>query len=113
MCVIFGEALMKGGRAFLSICPLQWMMELVFAFGMIGGLVRILQKIAILSFICSAVKDACISEVLWAPEGGSVRVWNLRFYRAFEDWELAASYFFSLSILVFLQVIGEILFARS
>ena len=23
---------------------------------------------------------------------GTVRVWNLRFYRAFEDWELAASY---------------------
>ncbi|KAL4626758.1 hypothetical protein ACB092_05G120500 [Castanea dentata] len=41
---------------------------------------------------CSAVKDACISEVLWIPEGGTVRVWNLTFYRAFEDWELAASY---------------------
>ena len=40
----------------------------------------------------SAVKDACISEVLWILEGGTVRVWNLRFYRAFEDWELAASY---------------------
>ena len=40
----------------------------------------------------SAVKDACISEVLWIPEGGTVRVWDLRFYRAFEDWELAASY---------------------
>ena len=42
MGVVFGEALMKGGRAFLSIHPLQWEMELVFAFGMIGGLVRIL-----------------------------------------------------------------------
>ena len=42
MGVVFGEALMKGGRAFLSICPLQWEMELVSAFGMIGGLVRIL-----------------------------------------------------------------------
>ena len=42
MGVVFGEALMKGGRAFLSICPLQWEMELVYAFGMIGGLVRIL-----------------------------------------------------------------------
>ena len=41
---------------------------------------------------CSAVKDACISEVLWIPEGGTVRVWNLTFYRAFEDWEMAASY---------------------
>ena len=35
-------------------------------------------------YLCSAVKDACISEVLWMPEGGTVR--------AFEDWELAASY---------------------
>ena len=43
-------------------------------------------------YVCSAVKDACISEVLWIPKGGTVRVWDLRFYRAFEDWELAASY---------------------
>ena len=43
-------------------------------------------------YVCSAIKDACISEVLWMLEGGTVRVWNLRFYRAFEDWELAASY---------------------
>ena len=43
-------------------------------------------------YVCLAVKDACISEVLWIPEWGTVRVWNLRFYRAFEDWELAASY---------------------
>ena len=43
-------------------------------------------------YMCSAIKDVCISEVLWIPEGGTVRVWNLRFYRAFEDWELAVSY---------------------
>ena len=43
-------------------------------------------------YVCSAVKDAFISEVLWMPEGGTVRVWDLRFYRAFEDWELAVSY---------------------
>ena len=49
-------------------------------------------KISILSSVCSAAKDACISEVLWTPEGGTFRVWDLRFYRAFEDWELAASY---------------------
>ena len=42
--------------------------------------------------MCSMVKDACISEILWIPEGGTVRVWNLTFYRAFEDWELDASY---------------------
>ena len=42
--------------------------------------------------MCSAVKDAFISEVLWMPEGDTVRVWDLRFYRAFEDWELAVSY---------------------
>uniref|UniRef100_A0A7N2LQE6 Uncharacterized protein n=1 Tax=Quercus lobata TaxID=97700 RepID=A0A7N2LQE6_QUELO len=29
-------------------------------------------------YVCSAVKDACISEVLWMPEGGTVRVWDLR-----------------------------------
>ena len=42
--------------------------------------------------MCSAVKDACISEVFWIPERGTVRVWDLRFYKAFEDWELVASY---------------------
>nr|XP_023905538.1 uncharacterized protein LOC112017298 [Quercus suber] len=50
-------------------------------------------------YMCSAAKDACIFEVLWTPEGGTVRVWDLRFYRAFEDWELAASY----SLIQFIQ----------
>ena len=43
-------------------------------------------------YVCSASEDACISEVLWTPDGGTGRVWNLRFYRAFEDWESATSY---------------------
>ena len=44
-------------------------------------------------YVCSAVvKDACISEVLWMPQRGTIRVWDLRIYRAFEDWELATSY---------------------
>ena len=42
MGVVYGEALMKGGRAFLSICRLQWVKALVFASSMIGGLVTIL-----------------------------------------------------------------------
>ena len=25
-------------------------------------------------------------------EGGTTRAWDLRFFRAFEDWELVASY---------------------
>ena len=50
-------------------------------------------------YVCSAAKDACISEVLWILKGGTFRVWDLRFYRAFEDWELAASY----SLLQFIQ----------
>ena len=49
--------------------------------------------------MCSAAKDAYIFEVLWTPDGGIVRVWDLRFYRAFEDWELVASY----SLLQFIQ----------
>ena len=36
-------------------------------------------------YVCSVAKDACISEILWIPEGGTFRVWDLRFYRAFED----------------------------
>jgi len=49
--------------------------------------------------VCSANKVACISEVLWLQDGGNVRVWDLRFYRDFQDWELAASY----SLLEFIQ----------
>ena len=37
-------------------------------------------------YACLDAKDACISEVLWLPEGGTVRVWDLRIFRAFEDW---------------------------
>ena len=48
---------------------------------------------------CLADKEACISEVLWLLEGGIVRVWDLRFYREFQDWELAESY----SLLEFIQ----------
>ena len=43
-------------------------------------------------YVCSDAKDVCISEVLWLMEGGTTRVWDLRFFRAFEDWELVASY---------------------
>ena len=50
-------------------------------------------------YVCSAAKDAYIFEVLWIPEGGTVRVRDLGFYRTFEDWELAASY----SLLQFIQ----------
>ena len=50
-------------------------------------------------YVCSVANDACISEVLWIPKGGTFRVWDLRFYRALEDWELVASY----SLLQFIQ----------
>ena len=43
-------------------------------------------------YVCLAAKDACIFEVLWIQEGGTFRARDLRFFRAFEDWELAASY---------------------
>ena len=45
-------------------------------------------------FLCSANKEACISEVLSPPVGDNDRVWSLRFHREFNDWELAASYSF-------------------
>ena len=50
-------------------------------------------------FVCSANKEACISEVLSPLVGDNDRVWSLRFYREFNDWELAASY----SLLHFIQ----------
>ena len=63
-------------------------------------------------YVCLADKDACISEVLWLPEGSTVRVWDLRFYREFQDCELAASYSLlqSLFNLVFPGVKEVILF---
>ena len=30
-------------------------------------------------YVCSVVKDTCISKVLWMLEGDIVRVWDLRF----------------------------------
>ena len=50
-------------------------------------------------FMCSANKEACISEVLSTPVGDNDKVWSLRFYRKFNDWELAALY----SLLHFIQ----------
>ena len=50
-------------------------------------------------FVCSTNKEACISEVLSPPVGDNTRVWSLRFYREFDDLELAASY----SLLHFIQ----------
>ena len=49
--------------------------------------------------MCSANKEACISEVLSPLIGDNDRVWSLRFYREFNDWELASSY----SLLHFIQ----------
>ena len=50
-------------------------------------------------FMCAENKEACISEVLSPPVGDNDRVWSLRFYREFNDWELAASH----SLLHFIQ----------
>ena len=36
-------------------------------------------------YVCLVAKDACISEILWTLEVGTFRVWDLRFFRAFED----------------------------
>ena len=50
-------------------------------------------------FLCSANKEVCIPEMLSPPVGDNDRVWSLRFYREFNDWELEASY----SLLHFIQ----------
>lgn len=43
---------------------------------------------------CSANKQACIFDVLGHPKVGNDKVWNLRFYRDFHDWELEAVFSF-------------------
>ena len=63
MVVGYGEVLVKGGKVFLGMCILWWGMVLIFFFGMINGLGIILSNLSILSFLCSANKEACISEV--------------------------------------------------
>ena len=74
MGVAYGEALVKGGRAFLSTCFLWWVMVLVFFPGMISGLRIILLKLFILSYLmCSANKETCIYDVLSPPVGGNDR----------------------------------------
>ena len=42
--------------------------------------------------MCSANKEAYVSEVLSPSVGDNDRVWSLSFFRAFNDWELVASY---------------------
>ena len=44
--------------------------------------------------MCLAIKECCIFDVLSPSVGGNNRVWNLRFYRKFNDWELASSFSF-------------------
>ena len=62
------------------------MMVLVFFFGIISGLGIILLKLFILSYLmCSTNKETCIYDVLSPPVGGNDRVWNLKFYREFND----------------------------
>ena len=92
MVVAYGRVLGKGGTLFLSICLLWWGMVLIFFSSIISGLGRILLKNFILSYMCSANKKASISKVLSPPVGDNERVWSLRFYREFNDWELVASY---------------------
>ena len=43
---------------------------------------------------CFDNKEACISVVLGHQTAGTNRVWNLRFYRDFHDWELEDVYSF-------------------
>ena len=45
-------------------------------------------------YVCSNDKEACISDVLCYQEGGSDRIWNLRFYRNFHERELGAAFSF-------------------
>ena len=52
-----------------------------------------------LLFLCSANKEAYVSEVLSPSVGDNNRVWSLSFFRDFNDWELVASY----SLLHFIQ----------
>ena len=99
MVVGYGGVLVKDGKLLLIISLLWWGMDLVLFFGMINGLGISLLKVFILSYLCSANKEACISDVLSPSVGDNDRMWSLRFQREFNDWELAASY----SLLHFIQ----------
>ena len=90
--VVYGGVLVKGGKVLLSICLLWWGVVLLFFFGMIDGLGMSLLKFFIPSYLCSANKEAYVSEVLSPSVGDNDRVWSLSFFRAFNDWELVASY---------------------
>ena len=69
MGVDYGEAFMEGGRASLSICFLQWVKALIRFWHdrWIGD--NTLKDLYPELYVCSAVKNACIFEVLWIPEG--------------------------------------------
>ena len=85
MVVVYGGVLLKGGKVLRSICLLWWGMVLAFFFGMINGLGMSLLKFFIPSYLCSANKEAYVSEVLSPPMGDNDRVWSLSFFRDFND----------------------------
>ena len=92
MDVAFGEAFMKGGRVskHLSFEMGEGTRIRFWHDRQIGD--NTLKDFYSELYVCSAATDASISKVLWILEGDTFRVWDLRFYRVFEDWELAASY---------------------
>ena len=92
MDVAFGEAFMKGGRVskHLSFEMGEGTRIRFWHDRQIGD--NTLKDFYSELYVCSAAMDASISEVSWILEGDTFRVWDLRFYRVFEDWELAASY---------------------
>ena len=93
MGVVCGEVLMKGGKASLSIFPLLWVTVSRFVSGMIDGVgVDPLKILYPELYVSSTDKETCIFDVVSHQEGDDVRFWNLRFYRDFELWELAASF---------------------
>ena len=50
-----------------------------------------LKRLYLQLYVCSNDKEACIFDVLCYKEGGSDRIWNLRFHRDFHERELGAA----------------------
>ena len=75
MGVVYGrEALVKGGRAFLSTCLLWWVMVLIFFFGTISGLGRILSKLFTLGYLSVQLMRKLVFLMFCLPMGGNDKV---------------------------------------
>ena len=93
--VVVWHSISKGWRFFSQHMALVAGEGTHVLFSMIGGPKTLhLRFYILIYFSVHVLNDACISNVLGHQGDGNDRVWNLRLYGDFHDWELEAVFSF-------------------